>query len=85
MQSKIPPQLLLSSFSLNKNTPNRLELTTIPMLTSVNTTELFREGFANAFKKNTNEKKFGTPKIIPQNILFNWKGFFVFGFSDSRL
>ena len=49
--------------------PIKLELITMPMLTRVKTIELSRLGVANAFKKNTNEKKFGIPKITPQNML----------------
>ena len=45
------------------------------MLTSGKTIELFRLESLKALKKNNREKKFGTPKIIPQKILFNFNGF----------
>ena len=47
--------------------PIKLELITTPMLTRVKTIELSRLGVANAFKKNTNEKKFGIPNTAPQS------------------
>ena len=84
MQRKIPNQLTLLRFSLNKSTPNILELTMMPILTRGKTTELSRSVFANACKKKTNEKKFGIPKTNPHITFFNLKGFLCFLLNDFR-
>ena len=67
IQSIIPIQLFLLSFSLKRNIPTKLELITIPILVKVKTIELSKLGVANALKKNTRQKKFGMPKVTPQN------------------
>ena len=54
------------------------------MLTSGKTTELSRLEVANAFKKKTNEKKFGIPKKNPQITFLNLKGFLCFLLIDFR-
>ena len=48
------------------------------MLTRGNTIELASSGSFKAFKKNTNEKKLGIPKTMPQKKLFNCNEFFDF-------
>ena len=51
------------------------ELIITPILTRGKTIELFRLGSLKALKKNSREKKFGIPKIIPKKMLFNFNGF----------
>lgn len=67
---KIPIQLALLSFSLKNNMPNKLEVITIPILTIANTIELLKIDASKALKKNTRQKKLGTPNITPQNRFF---------------